>query len=458
MFSLLLILAASISSDEVDRFTARTPDDIALGEIVVTSVIREEDHDRPVLFAFNGGPGAGSAWLNLGVLGPKRVVVPPPNTSMPAVLDIVDNPDPIVATADLVLVDPLGTGFSRVNAGVLPGDVYDWRADGNYLARLIRDWLHRHHREQAPVYLIGESYGTERAVAVADALTTGPEVALRGIVLVSQSITVENTRQRPDNDLGTALGLPTIAASACHLRQRGHVTDPATCASRAYDWAVTTYLPALMKGRDLLPQQRREIGDHLAAITGIPASRFKRDGLTLTKEQYRREALRARGTVLGLYDIRYQAPARPNQPSQDPSIDALLPGMTVATRRHYREQYGLVGSPIDSTPYVLLDPSVEAAWRYGPKADPYEPLDMPGVLARSIRKHGARLMIAGGLFDTAGSYGADRYLASHLELAPKDVVLRSYEGGHMFYLGETARRAFTRDLKAFLKPGLPDAR
>ena len=110
---------------------------------------------------------------------------------------------------------------------------------------------------------------------------------------------------------------------------------------------------------------------------------------------------------------------------------------------------GLSASPVDGSAYRLVDLSLGDRWSYGEVADPYRSLDMMGVLARSLRRSGGRLMIAGGLFDTAGSYGADRYLASHIDL-PRDAVdLTSYDGGHMFYLNGESRRAFLAALRTF---------
>lgn len=434
----------------IDQFVVRGPDGKRLGTLVVPSLTTaKREPPRPVIFAFNGGPGAASGWLQLGLLGPLRVVVPDdPAKPIPPSPPLERAEDGLWDIADIVFIDPLGTGFSRADPGVAATAIQDWRNDGDYIAGAIRDWLTRHSRADAPVLLVGESYGTERAVAVADALTRGDQpVSLAGVVLISQSITVENSLQRSGNDLGTAIGLPTIAATACYWsKARG---TPMDCAASAQTYALNHYLPALAAGDRLPAEQRAAVERQMSGITGLSAEHFEKNGLALTKDAYRRLALASEDRLLGVYDSRYAARVDPARKGQDPSFDALLPAMEDAAARANRRLLGLSASPIDGTPYRLADLSLGEEWSYGGPADPYRSLDMMGVLAQSLRRSRGRLMIAGGLFDTAGSYGADHYLASHIDLPRGAVELRSYEGGHMFYLNSDSRRTFLASLRVF---------
>ncbi|HWV12512.1 MAG TPA: septum formation initiator, partial [Sphingobium sp.] len=306
----------------VEQIVARAPDGKRLGTLVVPSLVAaERDTDRPVIFAFNGGPGSASGWLQLGLLGPLRVVLPDdPAKAIPPSPPFERAKDGLWDLADIVFIDPLGTGFSRVDAGVPDALVQDWRGDGDYIAGAIREWLTRHGRADAPVLLIGESYGTERAVAVADALTRGDRpVRLAGVVLVSQSITVENTLQRNGNDLGTAIGLPTIAATACYWKKAEGA--PKNCAADAQEYALGHYLPALAAGNQLSTERRAAVERRMSRITGLPADHFNKNGLPLTKDAYRHLALAKDGRLLGVYDSRYAAPVDPARKGQDPSFD-----------------------------------------------------------------------------------------------------------------------------------------
>lgn len=435
----------------IEQIVAHGPAGERLGTLVIPSLIPTKAAPRrPVIFAFNGGPGSASGWLQLGLLGPLRIVLPDdPAQPIPPSPSLVKAQDGLGDMADIVFIDPLGTGFSRADPDVPTTSLKDWRSDGDYIAGAIRDWLARHGRTDAPVVLIGESYGTERAVAVADALTrSGGPVRLSGVILVSQSITVENSLQRNGNDLGTAIGLPTIAATACYWNKvKGRPMD---CAAAAQDYALDHYLPALAAGERLPAARRATVERQMAAMTGLPADHFAKNGLPLTKDAYRLLALASEGRVLGVYDSRYAAPLDPTRAGQDPSFATLLPAMEDAMARANKVLLGRSASPVDGSAYRLVDVQLGEQWGYGALADPYRSIDMMGVLARSLRRSGGRLMIGGGLFDTAGSYGADCYLASHIDL-PRDAVdLASYDGGHMFYLNSASRRAFLASLRAFM--------
>lgn len=435
----------------IDQITARGLKGERFGTLVIPSIVAAKaEAGRPIIFAFNGGPGAASGWLQLGLLGPLRVVIPDdPAQPIPPSPRLAKVQDGLSSVADLVFIDPLETGFSRAGADVDAAAIQDWRGDGDYIADAIRDWLALHGRSSAPVVLIGESYGTERAVAVADALTRSDNpVRLSGVVLVSQSITVENSLQRNGNDLGTAIGLPTIAATACYWgKAKGRPMD---CAVAAQDYALDHYLPALAAGTALPAARRSDAEQRMASITGLPAEHFAKKGLPLTKDGYRRLALAGEGKLLGVYDSRYAAPVDPARKGQDPSFDTLLPAMEDAMARANSMLLGINASPVDGSAYRLANLQLGDQWGYGGLADPYRSLDMMGVLARSLRRSGGRLMIAGGLFDTAGSYGADRYLASHIDLPRDSVEVASYDGGHMFYLNGDSRRAFLASLRSFI--------
>ncbi|MFT4027964.1 MAG: hypothetical protein QM676_14365, partial [Novosphingobium sp.] len=375
--------------------------------------------------------------LQLGLLGPWRAEVPDdPAVPLGGPLQLVPNRDGLWDGADMLFVDPLGTGFSRIAPGVDSRLVRDWRRDGDYIAGALREWLARHGRSQAPLLLMGESYGAERAVAVADALLRGPRPArIAGIALLSQTVTTDLSLRPQHPDLANAVALPTIAATACYLGRSGLAErDPARCAE----------------------QSERPVDIHagyraaeLADLTGLPKARFMRAAVTIDRSEYRRSILP--GRVLGMYDSRYSAPLESGRRWIDPSLDPLLPPMQEAAERYVGAVLQTSRSPVDRSPYVLFDADTHAAWRYGDHADPYGRIDIAGALRRVLHASGASLLVAGGLFDTVGSYGGDRYLVKQLGLPPSRVTLRSYPAGHMFYLDDASRRAFLPVLRGFIE-------
>lgn len=440
----------------IDLIPARSREGRTLGTLVLPSIMEAAqagNPDRPLVVVFNGGPGAASAWLQLGLLGSRRITLPDdPARPIPATLALEPNPEGLWRDADILFVDPLGTGFSRVAPGVDPAEVRDWRRDGDYVAAAVREWMRRHDRSDAPLILLGESYGAERAVAVADTLSRTPGLRLAGMVLLSQTVTNETGLMHRDRNLATAIGFPTIAASACyHRTSKLGLSDPAQCAARSVAFVRERYLPALRAGSTLSGAQRSATVLELARFSGLPASHFEAGGLTLPRHAYRVDALAAQGMVLGMYDSRFVAGLAPGRAWRDPSLDPVLPPMQRAAERHARETLKLARSPVDGSRYILFDPAIHADWRYGADRDPYGSIDMPAMLSASLKRSGARLLLAGGMFDTVGAYGADLHLAEQLALPPGRVAVHSYPAGHMFYLDARSRSAFLPVLRTFVR-------
>lgn len=443
--------AVSAPRMSIDLVAAQDDAGQPLGTLVMPSLLGSTtpvSPDRPLLVVFNGGPGAGSAWLQLGLLGPRHVVLPDPGSRLRPRLEV--NADTLRQRADILFVDPLGTGFSRARDGADRAQFHEWQADGAYLARAIRVWMARHGRERAPVVLLGESYGSERAIAVAEALEQSERpVRLAGLVLISQTVLSEQGVRAEDRTLATALALPTMAATACHYGlTTSEDRQPLACAAHAQTLAESE-LPAARHD----PRRRDATLLQLAGLTGLRPDAFDPADLSLSRDRYRQIALAAHSRVLGRYDSRTSAPVPVVAAHgwQDPSLDPLLPGMTAMARRAALETLGLRGSPLDRSPYVLFDPAIMLDWRYGPQAPQPGSSAMAARLDQLLTRSGARVLIAGGLFDGVGGYGADAYLGTALRRQSADrVEVHSYPGGHMFYLEQPNRAAFLQHLQAFI--------
>lgn len=449
--------ALNLPAMSAEYLPARTPDGRLLGTMIAPALLAPQAQaDRPIMVVFNGGPGASSGWLQLGLLGPWRAAVPDdPAVSLGGPIQLEPNAQGLWDVADMLFVDPLGTGFSRAVPGADARDIRDWRKDGDYIAGAVHDWLARRGRSDAPLILIGESYGAERAVAVADALVRRPRPArIAGLVLISQTITTDAALRRRDPGLAAAIGLPTIAATACRLGRSGLAEhDPATCAARSQRFALGPYLSALKAGQTLSESRREAATTQLAQFTGLPRADLAAAEMLVDRNRFRRQALAEDGRALGLYDTRYSAPITPGRRWEDPSLDPLLPPLEEAARRHGRATLGLDRSPLDGSRYVLFNPKLHADWRYGDHADPYGRIDIAALLGRVLRSSGAKLLIAGGMFDSVGSYGGDRYLSRQVGLPASRVTVRSYPAGHMFYLDRASREAFLPLLRGFVGTG-----
>lgn len=168
---------------------------------------------RPVLFIFNGGPGAASAYLQMGAFGPMRTHVPQdPTAPLPAQATVAENPETLLDIADLVFLDPPGTGFSSIAENADRSFYQSVKGDADAVAQAAQAWLVAHGRTAAPLYILGESYGTIRAAAMVDALRMrAPGLEQRGVLLLGQALNMIETSQPPDNVVTYPVSLPTMS-------------------------------------------------------------------------------------------------------------------------------------------------------------------------------------------------------------------------------------------------------
>ena len=225
---------------------------------------------RPVCFAFNGGPGSSSIWLHLGVLGPKRVVVPDDGSMPQAPFGVADNPLSWLAHFDLVFVDPPHTGWSICAGDDARKKMLSVDGDVEALVEVMRGWLTRHGRWGSKVYLAGESYGTTRGAALADKLLDS-SVALAGLILVSLAMDIQALDFAPKNLLPHALFLPAFANVAqYHGRLKGPPSkSPKAAREAAEAFVAEDYLRALHAGASLSAAERKRIAQRLSELTGL---------------------------------------------------------------------------------------------------------------------------------------------------------------------------------------------
>lgn len=409
--------------------------------------------DRPVVFVFNGGPGSASAWLQMGLLGPKLLRFPDsPSQHLRPPYELYDNPDPLFEVADLVFVDPVGTGFARLLDPSVADQVWSSDGDAAYIADVIRFWLRSNGRRSDQTYLLGESYGAQRAVAVAHRLacldhdSTCIRVRVGGVVLISQSLAMINTTQRHNNDQGIAAGLPTLAALAWYhgkIARRGRSVEEVV--RQAADFADRQYLPALFCGNDLPAAQRLRVAGTLAALTGIARSDYLAHGLALTKDDFRYRLLWAQGKVMDSSDGRFLSDRTSAGPQPEPVDAQLVPAVSWASTRMLVDVLGFQTAET----YRMSVDEIGERWVYGEHLSYFTPYDYPGELDDLLGSDPAfKVLIAGGYYDTKASYGADAFLVRHLEHHDRVHSLH-YEGGHTFYIDSSSRHAFATALRAF---------
>ncbi|MBH0114531.1 septum formation initiator [Novosphingobium sp. YJ-S2-02] len=411
----------------------------------------EASAKRPVIFAFNGGPGASASFLHMGLLGPRLARVPQdPTAADQTSRGIVAGSAALYDLADVVFIDPPGTGFSQRPEGEAAAPYNTVAGDAAAVADLVAQWLEAHHRTDAPIYILGESYGTIRAVAMLDALAErGLDKQVHGVVLLGQALNMIETSQRPDNVVTYAVSLPTLSAIACYHGMLGQGCNAEAITAEAAQFARSEYLPALYRGRDLPEAERERLAARLEALTGIPASFYRAHDLRISKERFRVELLRGKGLVTGRYDARYTAP-RPDEVTVMMPGDPSSPISTIFGKAMSDYLASDLQAP-GAADYKVLA-RFEGGWTYGSADSPFA--DWPFMA--DVERHAAdnaclRLFVGTGIYDTTTTIGAADYLFAQSSLPRERYVNARYVGGHVFYSDDGSRARFQSDLAAFLK-------
>lgn len=414
------------------------------------------DAQRPVTFAFNGGPGSASVPVNIGGIGPIRCKTDGvKHLSRP---EIEDNPYTLLQQTDLVFLDAPGTGWSTLAEGADPKKIFGIDGDASAFSRAIQDWLEKNNRWDSPVYLFGESYGTIRNAALMRLL--GEQgVYVSGVIMLSAIFDWVQTL--PGNDLYYLGMMPTYAATAQFFGKAGTEFDEKTWFDKAMDFADDVLAPALLKGDRLSAKKEREVADQLSEFVGLPAEFIAASHLRISLETFRAKLLEAEGKIAGRLDTRFSSDAyHPAQSSseflasEDASIDAVDATWNVAFLHFLRDKLGYVapsrylGSNY-GTIGVNWDWNHQAAGTEEKVGAPNVSFDIAAALRRSPR---TKLAILGGRYDAATTYWNvvhDMSAQFFSDEIKANIEWHLYNCGHMAYVDVPTLIAMYDDLKAF---------
>jgi len=406
--------------------------------------------DRPVTFCFNGGPGASSAWLHLGALGPKRVLFPENGTVLPEDPRLTKNKHTWLTFTDLVFVDPIGTGYSHAAEGVDPKKYWSVQGDLDSVAEFIRLYITRNHRWLSPKYLAGESYGATRAGGLASHLQDAHDINLDGIALISSALDFQTIAFAPNHDLTYALYLPSMTATAFyHKRLKSSLQkDLQKTLAEVEKWAMSDYLAALAMGDALEKKRRKEVASKLARYTGLQKKDVLEQDLRIGRGYFGKNLLRKDNRKVGLYDGRVTGiashPERQRYGGYDPSA-FMTKGPLRETFNHY------IRNELEwrtERKYHLLSGKVNHSWDWQTKMGYPEVLgSLHEAMTRNPRM---KVLMACGYYDLTTTYLGSKWVVRHLDLAPevrKNVTFGFYQGGHMMYTYLPALKNLTQDAR-----------
>jgi len=421
---------------------------------IAYSAEKQAKEPRPLIFAFNGGPGAAAVWLHLGALGPRRVEMLPDGNMPAPPFRLVNNDSSWLDKADLVFVDPVGTGFSRANKPENTKNYANVQTDIESMGKFVRLYLSRYQKWNAPIFLVGESYGTFRVAGMAEYLVEHG-VALNGIILISSVLNMQTLSFDFGNDLPYPLFLPSYTATAWYYKKLSPDLqgDLAKTLAQAEQWAATEYLTALFEG-DRLPAQRRQaVAQKLASFTGLTPSFVIGRNLRIDNRDFSKELLRDRKEMTGFMDSRFHAPSLdPAKPSAfDATVTTIRPPYTAMMNSYVRKELGYS----TDLEYFVLGGGI-GHWDWQAKnsyADTSENLRNTFAKNRHMQ-----LFVASGIFDLATPHFAAEYTLAQMGLTPdiqKRITTHRYNAGHMMYLDTASLSQLKKDVAEFLQKSLP---
>ncbi|MEU0089324.1 peptidase S10 [Kribbella sp. NPDC006257] len=410
-----------------------------------------EASQRPVTFAFNGGPGSSSIWLHLGLLGPRRVVSGDVGELAPPPYGLVDNEETLLRHSDLVFIDPVSTGYSRAAEGEKPGDYHGFTRDLESVGEVIRLWTSRNGRWMSPKFLAGESYGTTRAAGLAAHLQDRYGMYLNGVILISAVLEFGTLDFTPGNDLPFTLFLPSYAAAAHY---HGLIPDrelPEVLAD-AERFAAGRYPNALAQGNRVPADYRAEVVTRLAGLTGLSEDYIDRVNLRIEHTRFFAELLRSRRQVVGRLDSRFtgwEVDYALDVSTDDPSMRAIMGPYTAALNHYVRVELEYE----NDLPYEIISNEASRDWSF--KEFENNHVTVADKLAEAMRANPyLKVHIASGHYDCATPYFATEHTVARLQIPAElhdNIEFRYYPAGHMMYVNEESRLRQSEDLATFVR-------
>jgi carboxypeptidase C (cathepsin A) len=410
-----------------------------------------DEAQRPITFAYNGGPGSASIWLHMGTLGPRRVQMAEDGFQPGPPYRLVDNEHSIIDVTDLVMIDPVMTGYSRPVEGEDKSQFHGVNEDLQWVGEFIRRYITRFDRWRSPKFLLGESYGTFRSAGLAPVLQ-GRGIELNGIVLVSSVLDFATIRNNEGNDLPFITFLPTYTATAWYHQQldRDLQSDFEGALNEARAFSVGEYATALLKGNMLSVAERRAVAQKAARLTGLSADFIEQANLRVDPARYRKELLRDQRLATGRLDSRYtarDADAAGERQEFDPSNHALAGPYTAMFVDYLRNELDYRSDQIYYTSGQVRP------WNYSDYEGRYA-TQVDALRGAMARNPYLKVFVANGYYDMATPFFGTEYTFNHLgwESTYQDrVTMGYYEGGHMMYIIEDELADFKRDVARFME-------
>lgn len=415
------------------------------GAISYTAYFRKgmPSTSRPITFCFNGGPGSGSVWLNIGLAGPKKIASDELEYMVPP-FSLVENPDSLIDVTDLVFIDPIGTGLSMIAPNQDQKNVYAVDEDACLMTQFIQQFTVKMRRWDSPKYLMGESYGGLRAILVADRLQD-EGYFLNGLILISPALDLQTITYNTGNDLPYILSLPSFAAAA-QFHKKAALTPSS---AEMQQFAINVYAPALLAGDALPIQEKTRIAEELSQRIGLPKEFIFKNNLRISTTRFRKALLSEENQLIGRFDARFLGLPMSRDDTvieHDPSLEAVFGAMTGAYNQYLDKE--LKWPEVrDYKPLVNLP-----SWNWG-KGNQYANA-LVELKRLMVQNPQLKILVAMGDFDLAVPAFSTEYSLNHSSLpksALEKISLYRYPSGHMFYFNSPFMIDFNSKVRVLLK-------
>lgn len=408
---------------------------------------------RPLMFSFNGGPGSASVWLHLGALGPRRTKMLDDGMMPAPPYELVDNEETWLTETDLVFIDPVGTGYSRATKPEFATKFWSVNGDIESVGEFIRMYLGRNERWNAPLYLVGESYGTTRASGLSNHLFERG-IGLNGILLVSSVMNFQTIRFADNNDMPLALIFPSYTATAWYHKklapelQRKSLTE---VLRESENFAANEFLPAMLKIDRLTAQEKQALSDKFSLYSGLSKTFVENQNFRVELGEFMAELLRGQRRSVGRLDSRFlgiDRDAGADSTNNDPSMSAIRPPYTATFNDYVRRELGFKSD----SEYYILGGGINAPWNWNTN-NGYADTSMALKDAMAKNQY-MKIFVASGYYDMATPYFATEYTLSAMNLDPslrKNVSVYYYEAGHMMYIEVNSLKKLKADFVKFMQ-------